>query len=184
MKEAKEFLFEYLKENDTVVLAISGGPDSMALFDVVLEFRKEVPISIICAHVNHKIRIESDSEASFVKEYCDELRKLLFKQNFILLPSEKADGQPCAKKHDNDHHSHRDPYRSRADAQEGLFHKGMRRTGKGGFSAVYDAKDDQNDQGHGDGENQHIHITDTQFHFIFQQRKKSFHALSFSDSIR
>ena len=89
MKEAKEFLFEYLKENDTVVLAISGGPDSMALFDVVLEFRKEVPISIICAHVNHKIRIESDSEASFVKEYCDKNNVIFEYKELIEYKTEK-----------------------------------------------------------------------------------------------
>lgn len=51
-----------------------------------------------------------------------ELRKPLFKQNSLLLPSEKADGQPCAKKHNNDHHSQRNQRVSRADTQEGVFH--------------------------------------------------------------
>lgn len=70
MEQVNEFFKQYLKANDTVVLAISGGPDSMALFDVVLKYREKVPINIICAHVNHKVRIESEDEALFVKSFC------------------------------------------------------------------------------------------------------------------
>ncbi len=70
MKETYHYLKMYIKEKDTVVAAISGGPDSMALLSILLEYRKENPIQIICAHVNHNIRKESDSEEAFVKEYC------------------------------------------------------------------------------------------------------------------
>lgn len=70
MKKVNECLLKYLEKNDTVVLAVSGGPDSMALLQTMLEFRRKIPITIICAHVNHKIRLESDSEAIYVKEFC------------------------------------------------------------------------------------------------------------------
>lgn len=70
MKEARQILNQYLNEDDAVVVAVSGGPDSMALLHILIEFRKTKNIEIICAHVNHKVRKESDSEEIFVKEYC------------------------------------------------------------------------------------------------------------------
>lgn len=70
MKEARQMLNQYLNEDDAVVVAVSGGPDSMALLHLLIEFRKTKNIEIICAHVNHKVRKESDSEEIFVKEYC------------------------------------------------------------------------------------------------------------------
>lgn len=70
MKEARQMLNQYLNEDDAVVVAVSGGPDSMALLHLLIEFRKTKNIEIICAHVNHKVRKESDSEEIFVQEYC------------------------------------------------------------------------------------------------------------------
>ena len=58
-------------ENKTVVIGLSGGPDSMFLSYLLLQLREELNIKIVAAHVHHNLRQESDSEALFVKEYCD-----------------------------------------------------------------------------------------------------------------
>ncbi len=60
---------DFIKKNitDGVIIACSGGPDSMALFDILL---KSGIKNIVCCHVNHKVRIESDNEAIMVKDYC------------------------------------------------------------------------------------------------------------------
>lgn len=71
MKDTNEILKKYLKPQDIVVAAISGGPDSMALLTSLLAFREHTPIQIICAHVNHKVREESEAEAVFVKDFCE-----------------------------------------------------------------------------------------------------------------
>ncbi len=42
----------------------------MALLYLLLQIRKKKDIEIICAHVNHKIRKESDEEAKFVSQFC------------------------------------------------------------------------------------------------------------------
>lgn len=55
-----------IKNDEAVVVACSGGPDSMFLLDLLHNLKYKV----ICAHVNHKIRSESDDEYQFVKEYC------------------------------------------------------------------------------------------------------------------
>ena len=57
MKETIAYLKSLLKDNDTIVVGLSGGPDSMCLLDILLSLNKN--IKIICAHINHNIREES-----------------------------------------------------------------------------------------------------------------------------
>ena len=62
-----------LKENlnkKTIVVATSGGPDSMTLLYLVNNLKEELNLKIICAFVNHKMRKESDDEEIMVKKYC------------------------------------------------------------------------------------------------------------------
>ena len=61
-----------LKENDTIVLGNSGGPDSMYLLNVLLSLRDKYKLKIICAHVNHNVRQESEAEQVFLQNYCYE----------------------------------------------------------------------------------------------------------------
>ncbi len=72
MKKVIKYLNEIIDLNDKVVIACSGGPDSMALLFLLCELRKEKNFEIICAHVNHNIREESNSEAKMVENYCSE----------------------------------------------------------------------------------------------------------------
>ena len=59
----------YFKNHSRVVLALSGGLDSMFLFRLLSTYQKELGIELFLAHVNHKQRPESDKEEN-------ELRKL------------------------------------------------------------------------------------------------------------
>jgi len=72
MKEVYYYLEKnkFFKDDDYLVVAVSGGPDSMALLDILLNIRKEINFNIVCAHVNHNMRKESDMEKIFVEEYC------------------------------------------------------------------------------------------------------------------
>ncbi len=69
MNEAKQTIKNNLK-NETVVVACSGGPDSMTLLKITNDLKEELNLKIVCAHVNHKIRPESDDEAIMVEDYC------------------------------------------------------------------------------------------------------------------
>ncbi len=42
----------------------------MALMDVLLKLRKKFNLSIVCAHVNHKLRVESDDEMVWLEDFC------------------------------------------------------------------------------------------------------------------
>jgi tRNA(Ile)-lysidine synthase len=73
MEKAYDFLLNQigLKYGDTVVVGVSGGPDSMALLHLMSQIKKEIDIFIVCAHVNHNVRKESDKEKIFIEKYCD-----------------------------------------------------------------------------------------------------------------
>ena len=60
---------DYFKDHSRVLLALSGGLDSMFLFHLLSTYQEELGIELFLAHVNHKQRPESDKEEN-------ELRKL------------------------------------------------------------------------------------------------------------
>ena len=61
-------LLQSLNIDSKVIVACSGGPDSMFLLHVL----KEYGLDVICAHVNHNLREESKEEYEYVKSYCEE----------------------------------------------------------------------------------------------------------------
>ena len=68
-----------IKENETLITATSGGPDSMALLSLLIKLSKTKKITIICAHVNHNLRKESQEEAIMVEKYANE-NNLIFEK--------------------------------------------------------------------------------------------------------
>lgn len=54
MKETIAYLNSLLKDNDIVVIGLSGGADSMCLLNIIRTINKK--IDIVCAHINHNIR--------------------------------------------------------------------------------------------------------------------------------
>lgn len=72
MEEVKQYLEKLLKENDTIVISCSGGPDSMCLLSLLLSFKEKKNLKVIVAHVNHKVRKESEEEEEFLRNYVKE----------------------------------------------------------------------------------------------------------------
>lgn len=80
MKELVESVMEAAAEyalwqpHDTIVVAVSGGPDSVALLRILHEIsRTRMPLALVCAHVNHGFRAESAEEAELVRGLAEEL---------------------------------------------------------------------------------------------------------------
>lgn len=59
-----------IKPRDIIVFGCSYGPDSMALFKTLLEYRKSHDVVLVCAHVNHDRRVESAKEKEDLEEFC------------------------------------------------------------------------------------------------------------------
>ena len=84
MNEVVNFLVKDLKliKGDTIVIANSGGPDSMYLLNVLLSLREKYDLKLICAHVNHNVREESKDEKIFLENYCND-HNVLFESMVI-----------------------------------------------------------------------------------------------------
>ena len=75
MKEVYEFLNNLKLDGLTLVVGVSYGPDSMFLLNLLKE--KYPSNKIVCAHVHHNHRKESDKEAENLKKYCH-LNNIIF----------------------------------------------------------------------------------------------------------
>lgn len=65
-------LTKFIKPNQTVAVALSGGSDSMALLNYMLFCREKFPFNVIAINVEHGIRGEkSVFDTEFVKSYCE-----------------------------------------------------------------------------------------------------------------
>jgi tRNA(Ile)-lysidine synthase len=59
---------QLLREGDAVIVAVSGGADSVALLDFLVSL-KDLQLNLIVAHLNHRLRgTESDDDAVFVTD--------------------------------------------------------------------------------------------------------------------
>ncbi|MDO7908588.1 tRNA lysidine(34) synthetase TilS [Paenibacillus sp. JX-17] len=67
--------YQLWSAGDRIVVAVSGGPDSVALLRVLAEISStHTPLQLVCAHVHHGLRAtESDQEAEFVRNLAFEL---------------------------------------------------------------------------------------------------------------
>jgi len=58
-----------IKNNDRILVAFSGGPDSVFLVKKLLEFKNKVDFDFAICYVNHKLRKEAYFEESWVKKF-------------------------------------------------------------------------------------------------------------------
>ena len=66
--------YNLIENGDKVVVAVSGGPDSITMLDILNEIKNEkiIDFEISVAHINHMIREEAKSDELYVKNYCEE----------------------------------------------------------------------------------------------------------------
>ncbi|MBP2655854.1 MAG: tRNA(Ile)-lysidine synthase [Firmicutes bacterium] len=63
--------YQLLNYGDKVLVACSGGPDSLALVRIMHTLAGEYGVELAVAHVNHMLRgSESDADEAFVREFC------------------------------------------------------------------------------------------------------------------
>lgn len=84
----KEKVLKYIEENsmiskgDRVLVALSGGPDSVCLLNVLNELKEALDIEIFAAHLNHCIRgEEADKDEEYSKSLCERLGIKFYSRN-------------------------------------------------------------------------------------------------------
>ena len=72
MNEVEQFLERNVLnwQQESYVLAVSGGVDSMVLLEQFFQLQKKYPIIITVVHIHHHLRQESDEEEVMVREFC------------------------------------------------------------------------------------------------------------------
>ncbi len=91
-----------LKKGDRVIVACSGGPDSVALLNLLNQIKGEYGLKLFIAHINHKLRgKESDEDERFVKRLALNLRLKFYSKSFDIkriAKKEKLSIEECARK--------------------------------------------------------------------------------------
>ena len=64
--------FHMLEPGDRVLVAVSGGPDSIALLHLLDKQKEKYGIELFVVHVNHQLRTEAEQEATYVQQVCRE----------------------------------------------------------------------------------------------------------------
>lgn len=75
LKKIKKFAHSknLWNKNDKILLAVSGGPDSLGLLVAMNEIRKTEGFSLGCVTIDHHLRKESAYEVIYVNNVCKEL---------------------------------------------------------------------------------------------------------------
>ncbi len=80
MKATEQKVLKFIKdqnlvnEGDKVLIALSGGPDSIFLLHFFLKYKRKFKIKIGAAHINHQLRgSDSDRDELFCHTICNEL---------------------------------------------------------------------------------------------------------------
>tara|TARA_Y100000814_G_scaffold233279_1_gene177095 strand:+ start:1310 stop:2758 length:1449 start_codon:yes stop_codon:yes gene_type:complete len=93
VEEVQNVLYQsnfHFKSNQKLVVAVSGGPDSICLLDALVKISADIPFKIHVVHINHKLRKdESDIDEKYVHDYC--------KKSNIIFHSESLDIPKLAK---------------------------------------------------------------------------------------
>ncbi len=79
--------YRMIQRGDKIIVAVSGGPDSICLLDILNSIKKNYHLSLIVAHVDHGIRKEeSEEEARFVSLKSFHMH-LPFEQRSVSIPA-------------------------------------------------------------------------------------------------
>lgn len=62
---------DYFNNNRSIVIAVSGGKDSMALLHAMIKLNQVLKKDLVVVHINHHLRKNSIEDELFVKEFCD-----------------------------------------------------------------------------------------------------------------
>jgi len=75
-QRVRDFIREHhlISGRQKLLIAVSGGPDSVCLLHILVELQKELGIGLHIAHLNHQLRgAESEADAQYVAELAQQL---------------------------------------------------------------------------------------------------------------
>ena len=76
LNKVREYIInnELIKKDDSVLVALSGGPDSVCLLHILSRLRNEFDIRLGAIHINHLLRgDEAIDDEEYTRELCNSL---------------------------------------------------------------------------------------------------------------
>lgn len=62
-----------IEKNDSIIVALSGGPDSVFLLHVLSRLSERYNLSLYAVHLNHQIRgLDAHLDALYASNFCNE----------------------------------------------------------------------------------------------------------------
>jgi tRNA(Ile)-lysidine synthetase-like protein len=80
-KSLKNFIRSLIQPNDSLLLAISGGIDSMVMLDYIFNIKEEFNLKISIAHVNHQTRPSNELDLELINYTAKKLKIPFFVKN-------------------------------------------------------------------------------------------------------
>lgn len=65
--------YNLIENGDKILLGVSGGPDSLAMLNILNELKLKMKFDIVVAHVNHGLRENAKIDEEFVQEFCNKI---------------------------------------------------------------------------------------------------------------
>ena len=82
---------DLIRPGDSIVCAVSGGADSMALLWAMYLLKEEWDLNLSAAHFNHNLRgAESDRDEAFVRDFCNGYGIALHVGSGTVVPGKKG----------------------------------------------------------------------------------------------
>ena len=87
-----------IAKNDTLLVAVSGGPDSLALLYSLWELKSCYNLRLHIAHLDHGLRTDSLKDAQFVINLAKKLRLAITTSRVLLKPQGSGSLEELARK--------------------------------------------------------------------------------------
>ena len=87
--------YDMISEGDSILVAFSGGPDSVALLDCLKRMRKNLKLTLYAVYINHNMRPTATAgEENFCRDFCrrNKIHFFLVKRDIPSLASERKKG--------------------------------------------------------------------------------------------
>jgi len=84
----ENFNYNLVQKNDSLLLAVSGGIDSMVLLDILNKMKVKLNLKLYIAHVDHQTRNSSKDDRDFVLEQAQDLGVEVFLESLQLQETE------------------------------------------------------------------------------------------------